>query len=112
MSDATVPEYIFSSGLRAQQVRTSRPASRPSSARSTQRSSIESAVSLQIVNQLLCSEPPTPATASIQDDADEDEDEDDEDSRLAIKAVLCHVSSARRAWPERLQFDVPRLIRL
>ncbi|KAJ1966251.1 hypothetical protein GGI12_000213 [Dipsacomyces acuminosporus] len=87
MSTAAVPDYIFNSGLRAQQLRSSRPLSRPAS--------IESIKSEQITVQ--------DSSSSTGEDADED---------LEIKMVIGHVSSAQRAWPEQLQFDVPRLIRL
>ncbi|KAJ2490312.1 hypothetical protein IWW37_003269 [Coemansia sp. RSA 2050] len=84
--NSVVPDYIFASGLSAQQARNRRTTSRPSSPRTPLANCANLDMPMQISQQL---------AASVE-----------------IKSVVGHLSATHRAWPERMQFDVPRLVQL
>ncbi|KAJ2851384.1 hypothetical protein IWW36_001151 [Coemansia brasiliensis] len=73
--NAAVPDYIFASGLQAQQARSKRLSSRPTS-------------------------PPT-SPRTHQPNTSQD---------LEIKAIIGQLQGAHRAWPQQMQFDMPRLV--
>ncbi|KAJ2119933.1 hypothetical protein IW147_005480 [Coemansia sp. RSA 720] len=75
--DAAVPDYIFASGLSAQQARSKRSSLRPTSPPASSR---------------------VHAPSNSQD--------------IDIKAVVGYLHGAHRAWPEQMQFDMPRLVKL
>ncbi|KAJ2031809.1 hypothetical protein IWW57_000537 [Coemansia sp. S610] len=84
--NSVVPDYIFASGLSAQQARNRRTSSRPSSPRTPLANCADLDMPMQISQQL---------AASVE-----------------IKSVVGHLSAAHRAWPEQMQFDMPRLVQL
>ncbi|KAJ2889830.1 hypothetical protein GGI21_006413, partial [Coemansia aciculifera] len=84
--NSAVPDYIFASGLCAQQSRSKRVLSRPTSPRTRLADCADLDMPMQISQQL----------ASRMDS-------------LEIKSVVGHVSAAHRAWPQDMQFDMPRL---
>ncbi|KAJ2316791.1 hypothetical protein GGI00_006930 [Coemansia sp. RSA 2681] len=85
----TVPDYIFASGLSAQQSRSKRATSRPTSPRTRLADCADLDMPMQISQRL----------ASNTD-------------ALEIKSVVGHLSATHRAWPEQMRFDMPRLVRL
>ncbi|KAJ2794395.1 hypothetical protein H4S07_006771, partial [Coemansia furcata] len=84
-----VPDYIFASGLSAQQARNKRNISRPTSPRTPLADCADLDMPMQVSQHLATS-------VDI----------------LEIKSVVGHLSSAHRAWPEQMQFDMPRLVQL
>ncbi|KAJ2032634.1 hypothetical protein GGI13_003940 [Coemansia sp. RSA 455] len=87
--DGVVPDYIFASGLSAQQARNRRTLSRPTSPRTPLADCADLDMPMQISQQL---------AASVDG--------------FELKSVVGHLTAAHRAWPERMQFDMPRLIQL
>ncbi|KAJ2866422.1 hypothetical protein GGH94_001541 [Coemansia aciculifera] len=87
--DSSVPDYIFASGLSAQQARNKRTISRPTSPRTPLADYADLDMPMQISQHL---------AASVD--------------ALEIKTVVGHLSAAHRAWPQQMQFDMPRLIQL
>ncbi|KAJ2747204.1 hypothetical protein GGI20_000725 [Coemansia sp. BCRC 34301] len=85
----TVPDYIFASGLSAQQSRSKRVASRPTSPRTRLADCTDLDMPMQLSQQL----------ASSMD-------------TFELKSVIGNLSAAHRAWPEQMQFDLPRLVQL
>ncbi|KAJ2842420.1 hypothetical protein J3B02_005583 [Coemansia erecta] len=79
----TVPDYIFMSGLSAQQARSKRMSSRPTSPRS-----------------------PVAQTAELMPQLDSIHTDSE------IKSVVGYLPAAYRAWPVQMQFDMPRLVQL
>ncbi|KAI8326497.1 hypothetical protein GQ54DRAFT_294738 [Martensiomyces pterosporus] len=106
----TIPSYILTSGVMAQQSRSRRPVSRVNilggAARRLSLTSVSSAAHSSASSSQAASPPPSP-TAAVE--AEEEEDEDDA-IPSEIKTVLGYMPAAQRGWPQDLQFDVPRLV--